>query len=150
MLARIKGLFELAPEPAASLPEEQRKLASAALLIEVAVIDDHFDERELASLQSLLKTHYGIQDDELQELTALARKSRDEASSMYEFTSIINQHCTDADKYTLVKGLWTIAYADGELDKYEEYIIRKTSELLHVPHSEFIRAKLDVRAQYDA
>lgn len=150
MLARIKALFDVASQPETPLPDEQRKLAAAALLIEVAVIDGHFDERELASVHELLRSNYGIQEDELLELTTIARQSRDDASSVYEFTSIINKHCTDPDKYELVKGLWTIAYADGELDKYEEYIIRKISELLYVPHSEFIRAKLDIRAQHDA
>ncbi len=37
--------------------------------------------------------------------------------------------------------MWQIAYADGQLDKYEEYMIRRVTELTYVSHSDFIRAK---------
>ena len=43
--------------------------------------------------------------------------------------------------------MWQIAYADGELDKYEEYIIRRVSELIYVAHNDFIRAKQWAREQ---
>lgn len=38
--------------------------------------------------------------------------------------------------------LWRIAYANESLHKYEEYLVRKIAELLYVPHSAFIAAKL--------
>ena len=41
----------------------------------------------------------------------------------------------------LVKMLWDVAYADGQLDPYEEHTIRKLAERLHVPHREFIMTK---------
>ena len=45
--------------------------------------------------------------------------------------------------------MWAIAYADGDLDKYEEYIIRKVADLLHVSHSDFMHAKHTARSQSD-
>jgi uncharacterized tellurite resistance protein B-like protein len=44
-------------------------------------------------------------------------------------------------------GLWRIAYASAGIDKYEEHIIRRIAELLYMPHSEFIRAKLIARPE---
>ena len=38
-------------------------------------------------------------------------------------------------------GAWKIAYADHELHRYEEHVIRRLSDLIHVPHHEFIAAK---------
>ena len=43
-----------------------------------------------------------------------------------------------------MKAMWEIAYADGKLDKYEEHYLRKVSELLYIPHSQFIQQKLAV------
>jgi uncharacterized tellurite resistance protein B-like protein len=60
---------------------------------------------------------------------------------MYQFTQQVNEHCSVQDKFDLIAGMWRIAYADGELDKYEEYVIRKVADLIHVAHSDFIRAK---------
>lgn len=148
MLAQIKALFDLeSRDVTAPLPEEQLKLACAALLIEVAVIDQEFDERELAHLHDILAAEYGIAEAELEALTEEAHHERNTATSLYQFTQIINNHCNPADKYRLVMAMWRIAYADGSVDKYEEYIIRKTSELLYVPHSDFIRAKHEARSQ---
>ncbi|MCB1855441.1 MAG: TerB family tellurite resistance protein, partial [Halieaceae bacterium] len=41
--------------------------------------------------------------------------------------------------------MWRVAYADGDLDKYEEYLIRQVAELTYVPHGDYIRAKLEAR-----
>ena len=38
---------------------------------------------------------------------------------------------------------WAVAYADGNLDKYEEALIRQVAELTYVPHQDYIRCKLD-------
>ena len=38
--------------------------------------------------------------------------------------------------------LWRVAYADGKLDKYEENIIRRIADLIHIRHSEYIKCKV--------
>ena len=37
--------------------------------------------------------------------------------------------------------LWHVALADGEIDKYEDHLVRKVADLIYVPHLSFIRAK---------
>jgi len=149
VLAKIKAFFdeELTPE-SGSLSEDKIRLACAALLIEVAVVDQEFDNTEFNALQTILSTQYGISEDECRALTALAQQECEDATSMYQFTQLVNQHCSHNDKFTLIKGMWTIAYADGDLDKYEEYIIRKVSDLIHVAHGDFIRAKIAAREAF--
>jgi uncharacterized tellurite resistance protein B-like protein len=41
--------------------------------------------------------------------------------------------------------MWVIAFSDEELDKYEEYLIRKVSNLIYVSHSDFIKSKLKAK-----
>lgn len=149
MLASIKKFFELEIEDpnTGHLSEEKRQLACAALLIEVATIDRHFDERELVAMHKVLQEKFGITPEECAELTELAKSEFEDASSTYQFTRLVNDHCTHDEKYELVKGMWDIAYADGEVDKYEEYIIRKISELIYVAHGDFIRAKHASRSE---
>ena len=60
---------------------------------------------------------------------------------------MINQHYTQTEKAQLVEMLWEVAFADAEMEKYEEHLLRKLSDLLYVPHAEFIRAKLGVKAR---
>ena len=44
----------------------------------------------------------------------------DEATSLYEFTRVINDHYSAEQKLKLIGAMWAVAYADGDLDKYEE------------------------------
>jgi len=143
MLASIRELFQsqLQDNPTRPLDEAQKRLACAALLIEVAIIDNEFDADELESLKTILNKDMNIPKAELDELVTFAQHECSEATSMYTFTQQVNKHCSFAEKFDLVTYMWRIAYADGDLDKYEEYIIRKVSGLIHLGHGEFIRAK---------
>ncbi|MBI3171641.1 MAG: TerB family tellurite resistance protein, partial [Hydrocarboniphaga effusa] len=37
--------------------------------------------------------------------------------------------------------LWRVAYADGKLEANEEHLLRRLSDLLHLSHGDFIRAR---------
>ena len=47
----------------------------------------------------------------------------------------------------MVELLWQIAYANESLHIYEEHLVRKIADLLHVPHSAFIAAKLNASSK---
>lgn len=148
MLAKIKAFFsaEFDPQEDAALSERQRHIAVAALLIEVATIDSDFDSNEFELLFDILRQQYELTQSELDEISALARQEREDATSLYQFTQLVNQHFSAGEKFELLRSMWSIAYADDNIDKYEEYIIRKVADLIHVSHSDFIRAKRDARA----
>ena len=78
-------------------------------------------------------------------LIAAAGERVDEATSLYEFTRVINDHYGPEEKLTLIASMWQVAYADGDLDKYEEHLIRQVAELTYVPHQDYIRCKLEAR-----
>jgi uncharacterized tellurite resistance protein B-like protein len=63
--------------------------------------------------------------------------------SLYEWTSIINETYEYKLRVDVIKSLWDVAYADGRIDKYEDYTIRKIADLLYVKHTDFIRTKLN-------
>lgn len=152
MLNKIRDFFttELAREENESLSHDQCQLATAALLIEVASADRNFDPQELEALKKVLARKFELDDQQLEELTALAQSEKEQATSLYQFTQLINQECRPDEKYYLMKAMWEVAYADGNLDKYEEHLIRKVADLIYVPHNEFIRAKLEARKGSDS
>ena len=78
----------------------------------------------------------------MHELVVAAENRVDEATSLYEFTRVINDHYGAAQKVQLIGAMWTVAYADGHLGKYEEHLIRQVAELTYVPHQDYIRSKL--------
>jgi|TARA_B100001093_G_C26402243_1_gene831784 uncharacterized tellurite resistance protein B-like protein len=117
----------------------------AALLVEIAFADKDFDETEKASLkQSLIET-YAIDESDIEEIIRDAEDTVSESTSLYGYTSIVNSEFQYEDKLKLLRNLWKIAYADGYLDKYEEHLLRKISDLIHISHSDYISIKLEIR-----
>ena len=120
-------------------------LACAALLIEVINSDHKLEEQETQAFFSVLQNNLNIPGEDIDELVELAENQAKEATSLYEFTSLINSDYDYSQKVGLIEIMWRIAFSDNNLDKYEDHLIRKISDLIYVSHSDFIRAKLKVR-----
>jgi uncharacterized tellurite resistance protein B-like protein len=114
-------------------------------MIEVMNCDHQLDDREAAAFLDVLSTSLNLSQQELEELVDLAEKQAKQATSLYEFTRLINDHYDYAQKIELIENMWRIAFSDETLDKYEEHLIRKIADLIYVSHSDFIKSKLTVR-----
>jgi len=151
MLKKIKEhISNLGNEPSEKADQEQKEPAlinnaCAALLIETALADKVFNEEELASMKQTLNKVYKVDEKDIEELINESKRKVSESTSLYEYTRLINDLCDYEDKIRLISNLWSIAFADQHLDKYEEYLIRKISDLLHVSHKDFIQQKLLVK-----
>ena len=146
MIKRIKDLLSNFSNQEEVIEDEKISSldkACSALLIEVAYADKVFDESEINSLRKSLKETYDIDEEIINELISDAKKTIDESTSLYEYTRVVNDEFDYADKLELLSRIWNLAFADGNLDKYEDHLIRKISDLIHISHSDFIKIKLD-------
>jgi uncharacterized tellurite resistance protein B-like protein len=57
---------------------------------------------------------------------------------------LINESFKRQDKLALVEHIWRVACADGNIDRYGEYTIRKLCDLLFVKRRENIQATLKI------
>ena len=121
------------------------ELAYAALLIEVVKSDYEIDERESKKVLEILNKKLNSNYDDLHQIMELAKNKSDEATSLYEFTRLINDEYVYEEKVEMIASMWNIAFSDQRLDKYEDYLIRKIAELTYVSHSDFIKSKLKVK-----
>jgi uncharacterized tellurite resistance protein B-like protein len=146
MIDDIRKFFTEKLLPADSDKEEDRikgiQYATAALLIELAKADFDQDDLERALIFAMLRDTFDLDDDQLNGLVDMADQATDDAHDVFQFTQLVNDEYKYEDKALLVENLWRVAYADGRVDRYEEQFIRKVSGLLHVSHSDFIKAKL--------
>ncbi|HTQ98823.1 MAG TPA: TerB family tellurite resistance protein [Candidatus Acidoferrum sp.] len=145
MLQSIASFFEQCLHEFADTAQDTQQrlqLACAALLIEVSVIDEHQSEEEIATLSRLLRQRFGLDDAALAKLWQLARDEVKNATSLYQFTALVNEGFGYEQKCELLRQLWEVAYADGRIDRYEEHLIRRIADLLNLSHGDFIRAKL--------
>ena len=143
MLRTLKALFEdrVARFAADDGGADALPLAVAALLCEIARADHEVDEDERHAICAAVGRLCEVSGDELEALLQSADEAVDEAVSLYDFTSIINERLDRERKYALLLMLWRVAHADGRIDSYEEYYIRKIVDLLHLSQRDFIRAK---------
>lgn len=125
--------------------EHGYQLATAALLFEISRADYDIKGAERDAVSAAVRRAFGLTPEETAELVRLAELEAEQSTSLYEFTRLINEHFSKAEKQHVVELLWHIAYADRHLDKYEEHLIRKIADLIHVPHRAFIRAKQRAR-----
>ena len=150
MIESIKSFFEKnltkkEEEEAPSSAMSRVDLTCAALLVEVMNSDHELDEREHQEFMAVLQKSYNIAESDLEELIQLAKDEAFEATSLYEFTKLINDNYDYEQKVELIENMWRIAFSDKRLDKYEDHLIRKVSELIYVSHSDFIKTKIKVR-----
>ena len=146
MIKSIQNFFNNSLQATAEEPEANIGLAVAALLVELSVTDGKVLQDETDKLYDVLLKEFDVQPKDIDELIQLAEQEAKDANDLYQFTRLINDNYQYSQKCTLIKALWQIAYADNELDKYEESTIRQLADLLHVSHTDFIKAKLDVKA----
>ena len=119
------------------------RLATAVLLVEVALVDSSFDETEFDRMLGLIRNHFGLGTQQAAELINAANAKADELVSIHEFTDLLHKNLSHDEKARVVQLLWTVAYADGQLDKYEDSLVLKISDLLHVSRGRVMRLKHD-------
>lgn len=142
MLDRLLGLLSGGPGPAREEPSEQQ--AVALLLLELARADFDLPEVELAKMRELLAQRYQLDAAQVDGLMRQAQSSGREAVSLYDYVQTLNARLDAPAKRQVMEMLWQLAYADGRLDKDEEYLLRKLAGLLYLSDADYIRAKIAV------
>lgn len=127
--------------------EEESKDSSiqksiCSLMIEVAYADNQLDESELKVMANSL-SKLDIKEEEIQEIVDATLAKSKESISFYEHTRILNDQLDYDQKKEVLNSVWAIAFADGEMDKHEEHLIRRIADLLYLNHKDFINAKLN-------
>ena len=114
---------------------------TAHLLLEVARADYSVDDEELQGIVAAIAKASSLSESEISEIVDLATREVDENISYHQHIAFINDECSQAQKNALMENMWRIAYADQQLDKYEEAFIRRFADLIYLSHREFMQAK---------
>ncbi len=149
MISTIKQFFEKNIKPSANtsaeISEHSLRLATSALLIEMMRADAEISEDERDTITDIIRSKYGLTEDEISTLIQLAKGEIVKATGYFEFTSLINKGFSYEQKVSVVEHLWEVAFSDANLDKYEEHMVRKIAGLIYVSHKDFIDAKLRIK-----
>jgi uncharacterized tellurite resistance protein B-like protein len=124
--------------------DEKIAIATCTLLLEMAYSDDEFSDIEREQIVKIMINTYSIDENDADDIMVQAEKERESGIDLWQFTNKINEHYTKDEKMVIAKNLWEIIYADGKVDKHEEYLMRKLTSLLNLSHGDMINAKMKV------
>ncbi len=153
MFKRIQALLQGGADGAAADQErgaDELHLAAAALLVESASMDGHFDAAERAVIAGLLRDRFTLSAAEAEELIEAGAEAVGKAGELYGFTRVIKDRFGPEDKVRMIEMLWEVAYADGQLHDYEAGLVRKVAGLLYVPDRDSGAARKRVLARLAA
>jgi uncharacterized tellurite resistance protein B-like protein len=121
--------------------ENDYRLAAAALLVHAAMIDGAVSESERHKLVGTLMLRFDLDEAAAHELMREATEAEQEAVDLYRFTSLLNRSLDEISRQQLVEMMWQIVYADGQVTEFEDNLIWRAADLLHVPS----RVRIELR-----
>jgi len=123
--------------------EAALRTATAVLMLDVARADHVFEDSEFTRVLDLVESHFGLAPEDAALLVNAADEKAENLISLYEFTQLLHNNLDENEKASIIGMLWQVAYADGALDKYEDSLVLKISDLLHVSRGRVMRLKHD-------
>lgn len=117
------------------------ELTAAVLAYEVARSDGEISDTELNVLMEEISTISEKVGKDKSEILKIIKIYSENSVSFYEFVHDINKNYSKEEKILLLKFVWKIAYADGQLDVNEEKLIRRLAELIKIKDMEVLKLK---------
>lgn len=122
------------------------RLAAAALLIHISMVDGEISPRERERLQIVLQREFDLDDDATAELIAAATAADREAVDLYSFTSLLNRSLDEDGRRRVVEMMWQIVFADGRMNEFEDNIVWRASDLLGISARDRVELRRSVSA----
>lgn len=116
--------------------EDELHMAAAALLVEMANMDQDMQADERQRVIDLVIWRFGLNDEEAQDLVNRAESRNRESVQNFGFTQTVVEHFDHDERVQLVEMLWDVAYTDGHFHHLESYMMRRLAGLLHVTDQE--------------
>lgn len=140
MLGKIRALFS---EGAAETGDSEAvlHLAAAVLLFEIAKSDQRVDDAEISRLRETLKREWQLDDTDAGSLLEVAWESSSARNSLQQHVDLINRNFSPERKLNLVRALWRVALADGQIHQLEEQLMERLAELLQMSEAELSRCR---------
>jgi uncharacterized tellurite resistance protein B-like protein len=148
MLKKITNFFSNSMSVETGRPpadiDHNIKVATCALLSEMAAIDNEFDQAERDRITGYFRTNFNLDESDISQLFELAKEQLNSRIDLWGFTNLINLNYSVEQKLKVIEMIWEVIYADGELSAHEDYLIHKLYKMLNLTHSQMIEAKLKV------
>ena len=148
MASFLKNLFAQNDRPGSSTardPATRIRVATCAILVEMANSDDDFTDDERIHIIDVLKGRFSLTEGEAEELIGVAERELDKSVDLYRFTNTIKENFSENERVEVLEEIWRVVYTDGKLSGREDTLAHKLSFLLGLTHKQMIDAKLKAK-----
>lgn len=150
IVERLKAEFGTSPNTQPTSGHDPLRMASAAILLDIAYADGSFTPDEGNDALAYLQRTFQLGPDDARELMEAAGEIRTNTIDHFALTNFIRKNSTLSQRIDIVKTMWRVAYSDGKLTDYEGYLVRKLADLLGLEHHVMIDAKVAVLRELEA
>ena len=148
MIGSIKKLFlgnnDNKTDKKAKQEDHDIQLATCALFLEMARIDEAFTRQEEKMVLDVLKQKFGLSAEHANTLLEAADKELENSLDYWQFARLINETYSVEEKIKVIETLWQIVFVDGKMNEHEHYFMNKMKNLLRLSQRQLIDAKLKV------
>lgn len=148
-MAMVKALLKIIKGSCSTAQKQnsadELRIATCALLLEIAHADDEFLPEEEQKIEMLMRKHFNLPEETIfREIKELSEKKRAESIDLWSLTKTIKEHYSGEQKEKIIEMIWAIIYSDGTLSEHEDYLVHKLATLLDLDHRTLIDAKIKV------
>ena len=134
MFEKLKKIFETNNSEINSIDDTLISYL-VSLFVEVSRVDYKIDEKEINFITEILAKEFNFNLDLIKEKLNIVKTSEG-LIGYHPITKYFNENFDINFKKKVVLGLWKIAFINNDLDKYEDHLVRKVSDLLYISHSD--------------
>lgn len=128
-------------EPQPPYRHDPLRLATAAVLLDIAHADGEFTPAEDGDITGYLARMFQLSGEDTRELIEAADEIRRKTIDHFALTSYIRKNMTAEQRLDIVKTMWRMVYSDGTLTDYEGYLVKKMGDLMGIERHVIIDAK---------
>ena len=113
--------------------KDDKIVSLSCLLVEAALIDEEFGEDEKKIIFNILKKQFKEESSKsINKIIAEAIDSFNNSSDLVTHTRKIKENWELNDRINIIEMLWKVCLVDGQLEPYEDMLIRRISGLIYV------------------
>jgi uncharacterized tellurite resistance protein B-like protein len=128
--------------------EPELNLAVTKLMVGMMAMDGNVDEVEHGEVVRLLSHHYQLGEDEARSLVEQAMDNERDDLHFSKVVTQIEKSFSIEERANILKKIWSVALADGDIDFMEEQYINRLSGLIGVPSSLLSELKDEQERRY--
>jgi uncharacterized tellurite resistance protein B-like protein len=129
MFDTLRALLRPATAPRT---ETAPDVAIAALMVEAACADGHYDPDEADRIAHLLARLLDLSPDEARRLRQAGEAAQAEAPDLVRFTRAVKWALDEGARADLFQALWGVVISDGRRDPEEDALMRRLAPLVGV------------------